>query len=207
MIEYLKKLYHFLGGVQFAIGLIFCAICLVIAGTLIESYTQSHLLAASWTYAHPLFNCLLVLFFINILVAALRRWPFTYRHIPFLLTHLGLLMLIAGTIIKNWYGVQGHLTVWEGSGNQKLIIPHSYSLYLEKKDSSLFTAIPLKSLAADSYKSKEFPNLTCRIIGSVPHVQTKYQTWIKNNHISICGVSPLLIETPQNEKYNSSKLI
>lgn len=65
-----KQLFHFLGGIHFAIALIAITAITVIAGTFLESKTESHLLAARWTYEHPFFLLLLSLFFINILLCA-----------------------------------------------------------------------------------------------------------------------------------------
>ena len=92
----LLKFYHFLGSIKFAIILIASTALFVIAGTFLEAYTESHLFSASLTYQNPIFLALIWGFFLNILISALRRWPFQLKHIPFLITHLGLLMLLGG---------------------------------------------------------------------------------------------------------------
>ncbi len=129
----LKDLFRFLGSLPVALCLIGIAALLVLIGTFIESHTQSHLLAARYTYAHPLFYLLLGGFFINILFSALFRWPFQKKHLPFLMTHLGLLMILAGTMIKNRFGLQGQRWIGEGGSEQEVLIPHTHALYLEKK--------------------------------------------------------------------------
>lgn len=185
----LKTFFHFFGGVHLAIGLIACAACLVIAGTFLESWTDSHLLAARWTYENPFFLVLLILFFINILFAALRRWPFKKKHIPFLITHLGLLMIISGTIMKNRWGLQGQLRVWEGSGNQDLLLPYTHALFIEKKGDHT----PKKSMIEfDSFRSQvdfpyHFPQLKCKLVGFTPHVKQELETWIKGSNAYIAG--------------------
>ena len=194
----LKQLFHFLGGISCAIALIACAACTVIIGTFLESSTGSHQWAAQWTYEHPGFLLLLSLFFINILFSALRRWPFKRRHIPFLITHLGLLMVIGGTIIKNRYGIQGNLSVWEGSGNHNLLLPHSHALYIEKNEDTSVpntrTVIALDSLHRSVYYPPLFPDLKCKIIGSAPHVKQKFETWIKGTKLYIRGLPPIDLE-------------
>ncbi len=190
-----KRFFHFLGGIYFAISLIAIAALLVIVGTILESKTDSHLLAAQWTYEHPFFVCLLGLFFVNILFSALRRWPFKKKHIPFLMTHLGLLMIIGGTILKNRLGVQGQLSVWEGSGNQSLLLPHTFALSIEEKNDSL--PFPKKSFVAfDSFQSNiyypfHFPQLKCKLMGYAPHVKESLETWIKDTKAYIAGFPPL----------------
>ena len=98
---FFRKLYHFLGSLYFALFLILVTALFVMAGTFFEAVTQSHRFAASWTYESSFFYLLLWGFFINILISALRRWPFKLSHIPFLITHLGLLMILAGVMVKN----------------------------------------------------------------------------------------------------------
>lgn len=192
------KLFHFLGGIYLAIALIALAAFAVIAGTFIESATDSHLLAAYWTYQHPFFQILLALFFVNILFSALRRWPFQKKHLPFLITHLGLLMIISGTMIKNRFGLQGQMTVWEGSGSNSLLIPHTYALAIEKKDSEK-SFIPLPSFRPEIYFPYHYPELKCKIIGFAPHAKEKKEAWIKGNKTYISGVPSLVVE-----EWNSS---
>ena len=129
-----KSIYHFLGGIYFAIILIATVTICVIAGTFIESRTDSHRFAARLTYGNPVFGLLLWLFFVNILFAALRRWPFKYKHVPFLITHFGLLMLLGGLLIKSYYGLQGSMGIIEGSAAQEIFLPDSYVVTVEKRD-------------------------------------------------------------------------
>lgn len=109
------KIYKFLASYRFALLLIFLSALCVAIGTFLESKTDSHQLAEEWIYHHPLFQILLGGYFLNILLSALSRYPFKKSHIPFLITHLGLLMLILGTFIKSRYGVQGHIHLIEGT--------------------------------------------------------------------------------------------
>lgn len=169
LIHFAIIIFHFLGSIQLAITLIAIAAIVVIAGTIIESKTGSHLLAAQWTYAHPIFLLLLSLFFTNILVSALRRWPFQKRHIPFLLTHLGLLMVIGGTIIKNQYGIQGELIVWEGGEERWLSIPHTRAIKIQASDDRA-EFITLNTAKSQTYQLAHFPDLECEVIGYAPHV-------------------------------------
>jgi hypothetical protein len=128
-----RELFRFLGSVRFAILLIACTALYTSAGTLIESVSRSHRYAALWTYGHQLFNALLWGFFLNILISALRRYPFKRRHIPFLMTHWGLLMILGGLMAKSYWGTQGALSVIEGGGSQEIHIPESYALFIEWK--------------------------------------------------------------------------
>jgi hypothetical protein len=192
----LKRIFNFLGGIYMAISLIIVAASSVIIGTFLEAQTESHLYAAQWTYHHPLFAFVLWLFFINILFSALRRWPFKIRHIPFLITHLGLLMIIGGTIIKNWYGVQGNMIILEGSASQQLIVPHTYALHLEKKTPNQILSYDY-DFTIDHLPIPEdpaLPGLKWKIIHYSPHVSEKIETWIKGKWAFIMGLPAIPVQ-------------
>jgi hypothetical protein len=195
----IKKFYDFLGSFYFAILLILLTAIFVFAGTVIEAQTDSHLYASYFTYGNPLFIFLLWGFFINILFSAMRRWPFKPRHIPFLITHWGLLMVLGGTLVKSYKGVQGAMGILEGSGNDQIIIPESYVLSIERKpllDSKYnlktFASIKNNQLIKNELK-KISPKLKIQLLESSPHSVEIIETWIKGNQAFISGLNPMRV--------------
>lgn len=201
----MKRLFHFLGSVRFALVLISLVTLFVILGTLLESYADSHDYAARYTYRHPFFLGLMGLFFVNILFSALRRWPFRRQHIPFLITHLGLLMMLAGCVVKSLWGTQGTMGVLEGTASRRIFLNHQPVLHLEKADpsqpgkrlalelplnhSSFFSSPPTldsRSLAENPH----FEELSIRLIGYAPHSAEELQLWIKDDYAYIGGLPP-----------------
>ena len=198
----LRRLFYFFGSIYFAVILIASTAGFVIAGTLLESYFQSHRFAAYFTYSNPFFKSLLWGFFINILLSSLRRWPFSPRHVPFLITHLGLLMILAGVLIKSYFGTQGHMRIIEGSGSHFLAKPNSYSLHVEKRNpntlESLISHIPLSEDLGGHINSKtqlkgDFSELSITPINFSPHTTEKYETWIKGDRAYINGNPPFAV--------------
>lgn len=173
-------LFHFLGSVYFAIILIATTTLYVIGGTLLEAWTGSHLYAAQYTYSHPLFSGLLGFFFVNILFSALRRWPFKKKHVPFLITHLGLLMILSGVLIKNGYGTQGVMQVTEGSGSHQILIPNTHALRIEDKENKSY-----------QFPKNKIPDLKVNIAGYTPHLKERWDTFIKGKTVLIAGL-PLI---------------
>jgi len=119
---------RFLGGLYLTIPLLVVTLVLVAAATFVEGQTGSHE-AAAGIYHHPLFYALLSLYFVNILFSTFTRWPFKRHHVPFLLTHLGLLLIILGVAIKGFFGVQGVMRLYEGEGSHLIVFPNTYGLY------------------------------------------------------------------------------
>lgn len=188
----IKKMFHFLGSYYFALILIFFLAIIVALGTFLESIFDSHLYAADFTYGSPVFSFLLACVFINVLFSALRRWPFKLKHIPFLITHLGLLMIISGTIIKIFYGVQGTMALVEGMGSDQILIPQTFVVKIEKKDSyneklqfqdfELIGGRRLKPLQANS-------DLKVEIVDYAANSTEVISAWIKGEFCYISGLS------------------
>ena len=190
--KYLGSIYHFLGSIYLAIGLIATAAALTIAGTLIESKTDSHQYAAQFTYKSPWFALLLWGFFINILFSATRRWPFKKKHVPFLMTHAGLLMILGGVLIKNYFGLQGSMGLIEGSASDEIFEAGTYVVQLEKRGEQAF---PLRyELLQNSWGHRFFSHhqddLHLEVVDYFPHSSERLQTWIKQNQGHITGLRP-----------------
>lgn len=197
----MKTLFHFLGGVHFAILLILFTLIFVVAGTLLESWSHSHLFAAAWTYHSPIFSILLWLFFLNILIAALRRWPFEKKHIPFLLTHLGLLLLLLGAFVKNTFGTQGQIGLSEGMETTFLFRPNTYALYLEDRVTA--AQIPLR-FGQKGEVITPFEGLEACILDWTPHAHENLDGWVYENAVHLVGLPPFPLFTYLNNEARPS---
>lgn len=198
--KFIKKLYIFLSSIYFAIILISTVVLFVVAGTFIESHTGSHRYASYFTYQNPVFIGILWGFFINILFSALRRWPFKWHHLPFLITHFGLLMILSGTIIKSYYGVQGSMGVIEGGGSQQIFVPNTYVLHIEKRNphnprATIAENYPLQKSWRGKFRSQlpitpPFEELNMVLLEYIPNSIERFETWIKGNRGFITGLKP-----------------
>jgi len=198
----MQHLIKFIGGIRFAIALIATVALFVMAGTFIESRTESHQYASLFTYGNPLFIALLWGFFVNILISALRRWPFQMRHIPFLTTHLGLLMILAGALYKSYAGIQGNMSIIEGSASQEIFLPYTYAVKVEKKDEvhadqrkEAYYALHKSLSGRFNPDLKEdnhpfFPELKMKLVAYAPHSSSRMETWIKGDMGVISGIKP-----------------
>lgn len=204
-----KRIYHFLGSIYLAIFLIATVAFFVVAGTFIESTTDSHRFAARLTYGNPVFGLLLWLFFVNILFAALRRWPFQYKHVPFLITHCGLLMILGGLLVKSYYGTQGSMGIIEGGASQDIFLPDTYVVSVEKRDPDnpfktvqryfelsrgILGSISQKIKDQDTF-DPDFPDLSIRLATYEPNSKEKLNTWFKEGKAIISGIEPINVSS------------
>lgn len=205
--KHTAKLFYYLGSVYFAITLIALTAVFVAAGTFLEAQTGSHLFSSNFTYGNPLFRAFIWGFFINILFSALRRWPFKTKHIPFLTTHLGLLMLLGGVIIKSYYGIQGSMGLMEGGSSNRLFIPNTYVIHIEKKDPNnplekIQVDYPLNKVAKQTLK---FDDVEMRIADYSHHSHERFQTWIKGNLAHIAGLRKVKVINFDDRNTSSPK--
>lgn len=165
----------FLGSVWFAILLILLTALFVIAGTFIESASSSHKQASDFIYSNPLFILLLWGFFINILVSLISRFPLKKHHLPFVLAHIGLLMLISGALLKITHGFQGFVQLKEGEQSVTAFRANSEGITLQFKD-----------------RDKEsFPLSHFKVLAQFPHGEAKHELWFKKEGVVLFGHRPL----------------
>ncbi len=174
-----------LGSVYFAILLIALTLLFVIAGTILESWSGSHLYAAYFTYNSPVFKLLLWGYFINIATATLLRYPFKKSHIPFIITHIGLLMLLAGVLVKSYFGVQGAMGIAEGSGAEQIFLPNTHAVLVE--DAQTRQLLPLKS-------EMKTDTLSIRLLEWTDHAEERFEGFIKGNWGHIAGFPPFAVD-------------
>ena len=202
----IRAVYNFLGSISFAILLMAALATLVIAGTVIESKTASHRYAASLTYGHPFFAALLWGFFINIFVSALRRWPFQKKHIPFLITHIALLMILGGALIKSTYGTQGTLQLLEGGAGSAILLPGSYAIKIASREATDQFHLN-KDLQLLPGKEKAFPALDIQLVGYAPHAEVLYESWIRGDKVYIQGLKPFEVYPEKEGEYPISSRV
>lgn len=107
-------LVRFLSSVQVALPMILILAALLATGTILESlYTAS--IAKRFVYGTWWFDAFLLLLGINVLGSALSRYPWKKHQTGFVITHLGILCVLAGSYITQQWGTDGQIALAEGS--------------------------------------------------------------------------------------------
>jgi hypothetical protein len=96
------------GSLQLAVTLLPIFAGVLFLGTVIESW-HGRPVAASLVYQTWWFLVILALLGANIFCAAAKKWPWKRHQIGFLITHVGLLTLIAGGVVDSLTGTTGEL--------------------------------------------------------------------------------------------------
>ena len=90
--------------------------------------------ATEWVYSARWFALLLAFLGTNILCAALIRYPWTKRQTGFVITHAGLLIVIAGSWWASQTSDEGQVGMREGETSSKLIRNHKPAFYVKSID-------------------------------------------------------------------------
>jgi hypothetical protein len=107
-----NPVFEFFASLKLAVVLLAVLIVAAIAGTIYESSFDAKV-ARTYVYGASWFNIWLVLLGANLTVSALSRWPWRKHHLAFLITHLGIITLLIGSLIGRIWGVEGTITLFK----------------------------------------------------------------------------------------------
>jgi hypothetical protein len=107
-----NPIFEFFASLKLAVVLLAVIIVAAIAGTLYESSFDAKV-SRAYVYGAPWFNLWLVLLGANLACSALSRWPWHKHHLAFLITHLGIITLLIGSLIGRIWGIEGTITLFK----------------------------------------------------------------------------------------------
>lgn len=138
----MKTWFRFLGSLRIAVPLLVTIASVLAWGTIYETRfgtasVQRFIYQAWW------FQLLLGFLGVNLAIAALQRYPWKRRHVPFVLAHLGIILILFGGILGGRFGVEGQLIIPEGQAERILDAPGNV-LMLEEPNPGVTQLIPLR---------------------------------------------------------------
>jgi hypothetical protein len=128
-----NPVFRFFSSLKLAVVLLAVLIIGAIAGTLYES-TFDAKVARAYVYGAPWFNVWLLLLASNLMVSALSRWPWKKHHVAFLVTHLGIITLLTGSLIGRTWGIEGTITLFKGEPPSNRLLVDQHQLRVRDTD-------------------------------------------------------------------------
>ena len=113
-----------------------------IVGTLAESKFDADT-ARTWIYEAPWFHLWLLFLAANLICSAFMRWPWKQYHMGFLLTHLGIIVVMVGSVVGEIWGIEGTMTLFQGSAPDNVLILQKRQLTIRDADSQRAVMIEL----------------------------------------------------------------
>ncbi|MBI4970985.1 MAG: cytochrome c biogenesis protein ResB [Candidatus Omnitrophica bacterium] len=116
--SFLFSFFNFFASLKLAVFLLVVLGVTLAAGTFIESASGTKA-AQQMVYHTAAFSLLLGVLAMNLAFAALARLPWQKKHVGFVMTHAGIIMIIFGSWMTTRFAIDGQLALAEGErGNQ-----------------------------------------------------------------------------------------
>src|SRR2546423_15545403 len=128
-----NRVFQFFASIKLAVWLRAVRIIGAIAGTLYESSFDAKV-ARAYVYGAPWFNAWLLLLATNLTVSALSRWPWKKHHVAFLVTHLGIITLLTGSLIGRIWGIEGTITLFKSEPPSNRLLVDQHQLRVQDTD-------------------------------------------------------------------------
>lgn len=128
----LKSIYRFFCSVKLAVVLLTVIIGASAVGTVYESSFDAKV-ARAYVYNAWWFNAWLFVLCLNLTCSAFSRWPWQKRHTGFLLTHLGIIVIVAGAYIGRTWGIEGTMTLFKGRPPNNMLVIDEKVLHLQRQ--------------------------------------------------------------------------
>ena len=122
------------------------------AGTFIES-AQGTEAAKQLVYRSPWLSLLLIFLALNVAAAALDRLPWKKKHVGFVITHIGIILILAGALVTQAYGVEGQMAIQEGETTGRIILGEPM-IQLVSEDQGIIQTLSLPARAF-AWKGRE----------------------------------------------------
>ena len=101
---------HLLGSLNVAVVLLATIAAMIAFATIMESRFDTAV-ARYYIYDNPLFTLWLIVLALNLLCAAFTRWPWQRKHLGFVVTHAGIILMLTGAMVGRAWGFEAFVTL------------------------------------------------------------------------------------------------
>ncbi len=106
----IEKFFKFLSSLKLAVIILLSISAVLAIGTFVESYTDAiyaqKTVYQSWYMYFPL-----VMLCICLMAVMVDRWPWKKRHTSFILAHIGIVILLVGSLVTQYKGIDGSMAL------------------------------------------------------------------------------------------------
>jgi hypothetical protein len=136
----LNKFLKFLSSLKLAVIIITSLSILTAVGTFVEAEYDLEA-AGKLVYKTPWMYAIMGALAINLSMVMVDRWPWKRKHVPFLLAHIGILILLLGSLITFKWGLDGTMIFGIGESNRYVRIPNSELTIWSSFDGDRYTKV------------------------------------------------------------------
>lgn len=117
----ITRIYHFLASLKLAVILILVLSAVLAAATYYESLYDAKT-ARHLVYGSPWFALFLFALGVNVTCSAMVRYPWKKHQAGFLVTHLGIIVILVGSLISFVSGFEGTMTLSQGETSNTVVV-------------------------------------------------------------------------------------
>lgn len=147
----LIRLWEAISSVKLAIFLFIAIALMLVAGTLVEARNSTEV-ALRIIYRGPLMTFLIGLLTMNQIAVIFKRWPYKPHQLGWILAHLGVVIILIGSIFGRRGQLEGQIILQEGQTTNEFVME-----LLEDGERNRY-AVPLGfSITLDSFAVRTYP--------------------------------------------------
>ena len=124
---------HIMGSLNVAVILLATIAGLIAFATVMESKFDTAV-ARYYIYDNPLFMLWLLVLALNLLCAAFTRWPWQKKHLGFVVTHAGIILMLTGGVVGRVFGFEAYVTLDKTKGPESRLVMHEDVLTVAAPD-------------------------------------------------------------------------
>jgi len=124
---------HLLGSLNVAVFLLITIAGAIAFATIMESKFDSAV-ARYYIYDNPFFMLWLLVLALNLLCAALTRWPWQRKHLGFVVTHAGIILMLIGAVVGKTIGFEAFVTLDKTKPPESFLLMHENILTIDAPD-------------------------------------------------------------------------
>jgi hypothetical protein len=118
----LTKIFDFLSSIKLAVIVILGLAVVSAVGTIVEARYDAEV-AQKLVYHSPWMISVLGLLVVNLVAVMVDRWPWRRHHSGFVLAHIGIIIVLVGSVFTAKYGVDGSMAFEIGGSNRYVTVP------------------------------------------------------------------------------------
>jgi hypothetical protein len=133
----LKRINKALASLKIAVFVIIAIAALTAWGTFVEAEYDAAA-AQKLIYHSPWMYGVFLLLMINLTAVMIDRWPWQARHTGFILAHIGIIILLLGSIVTRYWGIDGSITLGMGESSRHVVVGQTDLAIYTSPDGSRF---------------------------------------------------------------------
>lgn len=136
----MKKWIKFLSSLKLAVVVLLLISLIIAVGTVIESRYDEYV-AKKWVYKTWWMYTVMSVLVINLTAVMVDRWPWKKHHTAFVLAHIGIIILLLGSLLTMQFGVDGVMQFRIGQKNRLVMTTDQEINVYATMDAQKYTSI------------------------------------------------------------------